>query len=207
MHILVTDQSHRMCYRYLGREQPGKCFRLYTSLVYDSLDAVTLPEIQRVDIAQVILQLKSLRIVNPLEFDYLSPPSVSALRKGLELLTCLGALNRDGSLSAHGILMSRLPLDPTYSHLLLKSVDFGCTSEILTGNYLQYSTCIFTNILIHTDVYSSSFMLTTLLLHSKLFLFYLQIVSTCSPIGLMKRHMHTMLTDDFHRKMVISLRW
>ena len=53
----------------------------------------TVPEIQRVSVAQVVLQLKVLGVKSPMDFPYISPPSIAALKKALEMLYLLGALN------------------------------------------------------------------------------------------------------------------
>lgn len=61
-----------------GRTRPGKCYRLYPSLVYEDnfLDA-TVPEIQRSSLAGSVLYLKSLDLpdIDILKFDFLDPPS------------------------------------------------------------------------------------------------------------------------------------
>lgn len=77
-----------------GRECPGKCFRLYTEDSFSSLQLTALPEIQRVGIAQVILQLFAIGIEDPIHFPYISPPNKTALSKGLSQLLQLGALSK-----------------------------------------------------------------------------------------------------------------
>lgn len=61
-----------------GRTRPGKCYRLYPSMIYhdDFLDA-TVPEIQRSSLAGAVLYLKSLDLpdMDILNFDFLDPPS------------------------------------------------------------------------------------------------------------------------------------
>lgn len=61
-----------------GRTRPGKCYRLYPSMVYhdDFLDA-TVPEIQRSSLAGTVLYLKSLDLADMdiLKFDFLDSPS------------------------------------------------------------------------------------------------------------------------------------
>lgn len=61
-----------------GRTRPGKCYRLYPSIVYtdDFLDA-TVPEIQRSSLAGSVLYLKSLDLpdIDILKFDLLDSPS------------------------------------------------------------------------------------------------------------------------------------
>ncbi len=77
-----------------GRESAGICYRLFTEEAFEALEASTAPEIQRINIAQVVLQLKVLGVVSPASFPFLSPPSDIALRKAFELLLTLGALNK-----------------------------------------------------------------------------------------------------------------
>ncbi|KAL0384886.1 UNVERIFIED_CONTAM: Pre-splicing factor ATP-dependent RNA helicase DEAH1 [Sesamum radiatum] len=70
-----------------GRTGPGKCFRLYTAYnYYNDLDDNTIPEIQRTNLANVVLSLKSLGINDLLNFDFMDPPPSEALLKALELL-------------------------------------------------------------------------------------------------------------------------
>ena len=126
-----------------GREQAGKCYRLYTSESYNKLSIASLPEIQRVNISQVILQLKVLGITNPFEFDYVDPPSMIAMKKALEILYALGAIEKDQTLSPHGHKMAKLPLDPIFANLLLHSIRFGCIAEILTAVSLLSTDNIF----------------------------------------------------------------
>lgn len=77
-----------------GRESDGKCFRLFTEEAFFSLDESSTPEILRVGVAQVLLQLFAMGIHNPLAFPYPTPPSKQAMRKALLLLLQLGALSK-----------------------------------------------------------------------------------------------------------------
>ena len=43
-----------------GRVSEGICLRLYPKALYDSLEETTTPEILRVNLAQVVLQLKGM---------------------------------------------------------------------------------------------------------------------------------------------------
>ncbi|WZH39355.1 P-loop containing nucleoside triphosphate hydrolase protein [Fusarium acuminatum] len=76
-----------------GRTKPGKCFRLYTEQSYQSLQNANIPELQRSNLAPVILQLKALGIDNIVRFNFLSPPPSELMAKALELLYALGALD------------------------------------------------------------------------------------------------------------------
>ena len=104
---------------------------------------MTLPEIQRVNMTQVVLQLKDLGIANILDFPLPSPPSKSSVRQAFQALVMLQALDKQQNLSSHGKNMAQLPLFPQLSHLLLKSVEHGCVSEALTAVSLLSSESIF----------------------------------------------------------------
>jgi len=68
-----------------GRTQPGKCFRLYTSWSYQhELDDNTVPEIQRTNMGNVVLMLKSLGINDLLHFDFMDKPPAETLMRALE---------------------------------------------------------------------------------------------------------------------------
>ena len=120
-----------------GRECPGKCYRVFPEHAFESLDEVSVPEIQRVSINQVLLQLLGIGIEDPTTFPYPSPPSMDSIRKAGRELTYLGALEmRDNTqkLSPLGVKMANLPLEPVYSALLLRSAEpkYRCVKEILT---------------------------------------------------------------------------
>jgi ATP-dependent RNA helicase DDX35 len=118
-----------------GRTRPGKCFRLYTEDAFKSLEEATFPEIQRSNLAPVILQLLNLGITNVIRFDYLSPPPSSLVTRALDLLYSLGALDEHARLTKPlGTRMAELPLEPMLSRALLQSADseFNCLNEMLT---------------------------------------------------------------------------
>jgi len=59
-----------------GRTGPGICYRLYSDSNYRTDMLVNnIPEIQRTNLANVVLLLKSLKVDNLLEFDFMDPPS------------------------------------------------------------------------------------------------------------------------------------
>ncbi|KAM7126562.1 putative ATP-dependent RNA helicase DHX35 isoform 2-T2 [Molossus nigricans] len=73
-----------------GRSRSGKCYRLYTEEAFDKLPQATVPEMQRSNLAPVILQLKALGIDNVLRFHFMSPPPAQSMVQALELLYALG---------------------------------------------------------------------------------------------------------------------
>lgn len=116
-----------------GRTGPGKCFRLYTACdFYNDLDDNIAAEIQRTNLANVVLTLKSLGVHDLLRFDFMDPPPAEALVKALELLYALGALNKNGELTRVGELMSEFPLDPMLSKMIVASNKYKCSDEIIS---------------------------------------------------------------------------
>jgi pre-mRNA-splicing factor ATP-dependent RNA helicase DHX16 len=65
-----------------GRTQPGKCFRLYTAWSFkNELPDDTTPEIQRTNLASVVLMLKSLGIHDLVSFDFMGELALVAWLK------------------------------------------------------------------------------------------------------------------------------
>ncbi|ORY50994.1 P-loop containing nucleoside triphosphate hydrolase protein [Rhizoclosmatium globosum] len=116
-----------------GRVQPGKCFRLYTSWAFQNeLDESTVPEIQRTNLGNVVLLLKSLGINDLLNFDFMDAPPVDTLKKALEQLYALGALNAKGELTKLGRRMAEFPTDPMFSKTLIAAEQYQCTEEVVS---------------------------------------------------------------------------
>ncbi|KAI9298960.1 putative pre-mRNA splicing factor [Neoconidiobolus thromboides FSU 785] len=116
-----------------GRVKPGKCFRLYTQWAYNhELEANTVPEIQRTNLGNVVLLLKSLGIDNIIKFDFMDPPTSTTLIKGIEHLYALGALNNRGELTKLGRRMAEFPVDPMLSKMIIASEKYECSEEIVS---------------------------------------------------------------------------
>ena len=116
-----------------GRMAEGFCFRLYPEIAFDGLEETSPPEILRVNLAHVVLQLKGMGVHDPRTFDFLTPPQKGTLMKAFNSLYALGAINEKMDITDHGKKLAKLPLDPIFGHLLLQSPVYGCTSEMLTA--------------------------------------------------------------------------
>uniref|UniRef100_A0ABM5FIQ4 RNA helicase n=1 Tax=Pogona vitticeps TaxID=103695 RepID=A0ABM5FIQ4_9SAUR len=116
-----------------GRVAAGKCFRLYTAWAYkNEMEETTVPEIQRTNLGNVVLLLKSLGINDLIHFDFMDPPPHETLVLALEQLYALGALNHLGELTKLGRKMAELPVDPMLSKMILASEQYKCSEQILT---------------------------------------------------------------------------
>ncbi|KAG2374484.1 hypothetical protein C9374_010768 [Naegleria lovaniensis] len=115
-----------------GRVSQGKCFRLYTEEDFSKLKENTVPEIQKCNLTECLLQMKAMGIENLVFFDFLSPPPSQNMAKSLETLYALGAIDDDGKLTHPlGKQMAEFPTDPFISKILIQSGQMNCSYEIL----------------------------------------------------------------------------
>lgn len=111
-----------------GRTAPGTCHRLWTVISHKDRDERNTPEIQRSDLAEVVLLLHSLGIREAASFDWLDKPDPQAVQRAERLLTMLGAL-LDADLTPIGHQMRRLPMHPRYSRMLIEASQRGCVAD------------------------------------------------------------------------------
>ena len=132
-----------------GRTGPGTCHRLWTESGQLNRPERNTPEIQRSDLAEVVLLLHSLGIRQAARFDWLDKPDPEAVQRAEHLLRTLGALRRpatqggkaaapesnhsnkptaagDSDLTPTGRQMLKLPLHPRYSRMLVEAARLGC---------------------------------------------------------------------------------
>ena len=116
-----------------GRTGPGTCYRLYTEMAFKhEMLAMTVPEIQRTNLGNVVLLLKSLNVENLLDFDFMDPPPQDNILNSMYQLWILGALDNTGGLTRMGAKMVEFPVDPPLAQMLLKAEELKCSNEILT---------------------------------------------------------------------------
>ncbi|PGH17911.1 hypothetical protein AJ79_00810 [Helicocarpus griseus UAMH5409] len=117
-----------------GRTGPGKSFHLYTELAFkNELYIQTIPEIQRTNLSNTVLMLKSLGVKDLLDFDFMDPPPQDTITTSLFDLWALGAIDNLGDLTAMGRRMSAFPMDPSLAKLLITaSEEYECSEEMLT---------------------------------------------------------------------------
>ena len=131
--VPISKASARQRAGRAGRVAPGKCFRIYTLWSFDNeLEENPVPEIQRCNLGNVVLILKSLGIEDLVHFDFLDPPASETLIRALEELYALGALNEEGQLTKLGRRMAEFPVDPKLSKSIIHSHKYNCTSEVIS---------------------------------------------------------------------------
>ncbi len=136
-----------------GRTAPGTCHRLWTENSQLNRPERNTPEIQRADLAEVVLLLHSLGIRRAAEFDWLDKPDPQAVERAEKLLRTLGALRpaaasgevpapdaassppsersqpqraESSDLTSVGRQMLRLPMHPRYSRMLVEAARREC---------------------------------------------------------------------------------
>ena len=114
-----------------GRIQDGICIRLYDEEDFQRRPRFTQPEIQRANLAEVILRMKAFRLGEIESFPFLNAPLPAAIRAGYALLYELGALNEAHELTALGRELARLPVDPTLGRMLLQARHEGALPDVL----------------------------------------------------------------------------
>lgn len=109
-----------------GRTRPGTCVRLWSPVEHQARPERDLPEIQRLDLAEAVLQLRALGIDDPLALPWLEPPAAPAVARATALLTDLGALDATGRLAGTGRQMALFPAHPRISRLLVEAAARQC---------------------------------------------------------------------------------
>jgi len=110
-----------------GRTAPGTCHRLWTQSGQLNRPERNTPEIQRADLAEVVLLLHSLHIRKAAEFDWLDRPDRQAVERAEKLLHTLGAIDpQTEELTPAGRQMLRLPMHPRYSRILVEASKRHC---------------------------------------------------------------------------------
>lgn len=104
-----------------GRLADGYCLRMCSRSEFDALAERTPPEIAEADLAGFLLELRE-RGASPDEIALLDRPPAAALSRARTLLHELGALTED-RITAMGRQMSRLPLHPRLSRMLVASLE------------------------------------------------------------------------------------
>ena len=111
--------------------QNGVCIRLYDEKSFLARPEYTQPEIQRSDLAEVILRMIALRLGDVETFPFIDPPRSQAIQGGFNVLRALDAIDDNKRLTPLGRDMARLPLAPTVSRMILQAQKERALREVL----------------------------------------------------------------------------
>jgi ATP-dependent helicase HrpB len=112
-----------------GRTAPGRCLRLWTEREHIDRAAQELPEVKRLDLAEVVLTLKASGIDDIAAFRWLELPEPAALARAEQLLVDLGAISSSG-ITELGRRMLAFPVHPRYARMLLAAHEYLCVPAI-----------------------------------------------------------------------------
>jgi ATP-dependent helicase HrpB len=110
-----------------GRTASGHCLRLWTVYEHGGRAAQEIPEVRRLDLAEVVLTLKASGVHETKSFRWLEPPDDRALERAEMLLCDLGAITgANGAITSLGRRMLAFPAHPRYARMLLAAHEYGC---------------------------------------------------------------------------------
>jgi ATP-dependent helicase HrpB len=113
-----------------GRTAPGRCLRLWTEQEHRARPLHEVPEIRRIDLAEMLLILKAQGIADAQTFPWLEVPEEKSLARAEQLLRDLGAAEPDtGQITTLGQRMVSFPVHPRYARMLMAGHTYGCTQE------------------------------------------------------------------------------
>uniref|UniRef100_A0A4W3H5A9 ATP-dependent DNA/RNA helicase DHX36 n=1 Tax=Callorhinchus milii TaxID=7868 RepID=A0A4W3H5A9_CALMI len=117
-----------------GRVQAGHCYHLYNGLRECLLDDYQLPEIMRIPLEELCLQIKILRLGRIASFleKVMQPPSKEAVELAVNHLKELNALDRNEELTPLGVHLARLPVEPHIGKMILFGALLCCLDPVLT---------------------------------------------------------------------------
>ncbi|XP_064149969.1 probable ATP-dependent RNA helicase DHX34 [Loxodonta africana] len=115
-----------------GRTGPGVCFRLYAESDYDAFAPYPVPEIRRVALDALVLQMKSMSLGDPRAFPFIEPPPPASLETAILYLRDQGALDGTEALTPIGSLLAQLPVDVVIGKMLVLGSTFHLAEPVLT---------------------------------------------------------------------------
>lgn len=115
-----------------GRTSPGLCLRLWPASSHGHRPAHQTCEIQRLDLAPTLLQLKAMGLSGFEALDWLDQPPPNAVERARRLLDELGAVDEVHALTADGRAMAAVPTHPRLGRMLLEAARLCCLGRAIT---------------------------------------------------------------------------
>lgn len=115
-----------------GRTGPGVCYRLYTEQDYDALQPYSTPEIRRVPLDTLVLQMISMGLPDARRFPFIEPPPMSTIETSIGFLKEQGALSSSEALTTIGQMLAQLPVDVVIGKMLIMASVFDMIDVVLS---------------------------------------------------------------------------
>lgn len=112
-----------------GRTGPGRCIRLWSKTEQAARSLHDLPEVKRVDLSETLLMLAVAGVEDRDQFPWFEAPAAKALEHAQDLLSDLGAIDGNRSVTATGRKMAQFPLHPRYARMLIEADRLGVLRE------------------------------------------------------------------------------
>ena len=127
----ISQSSAKQRAGRAGRTGPGECYRLYSKNEFDHLNAFPVPEIQRMCLDPLLLQVKAYGLGDPRNFDFIERPLSISIDQSLCRLQDLGSLDRVENLTILGNALALLPVDVVLGKMLILGTVCDITEPIL----------------------------------------------------------------------------
>lgn len=108
-----------------GRLEEGICYRLWSKAADRALKPFDIPEIMKVDLTPLALDLALWGIDDAATLKWLDLPDPAAMGRAKELLQSLGALDDQRRITVHGKTMARFAMSPRLAHMILTAKNHG----------------------------------------------------------------------------------
>jgi HrpA-like RNA helicase len=115
-----------------GRLAPGECWRLYPESDFNNRPEFQTPEIQRSNLAHVVLMMKKIGIEDVKSFEFIDPPEIKTLEQAIDTLKTLGALDENERITEIGETMAEFPLEPHIARMVIEAEKHRCVETICT---------------------------------------------------------------------------
>nr|VZI25706.1 unnamed protein product [Spirometra erinaceieuropaei] len=121
-----------------GRTGPGVCFRLFQEEEYRQFQAFTTPEIRRVPLDILVLQMMAMGLPDVKRFPFIEPPEMKSIDEALQTLVAHGALAKGANPSSPlgitplGKLLADLPVDLSLGRMLIMASLFRLVEPVLS---------------------------------------------------------------------------
>lgn len=96
-----------------------QCYRFYSQREYDRMNEFPIPEILRMPLEPLLLQIRAYGLGDPRDLDFIERPPEASFSHSLLRLQELGALDKNEQLTPLGAVLAVLPLDVVLGKMLV----------------------------------------------------------------------------------------
>ena len=123
-----------------GRVAEGVCYRLWTKASEHLMAEQRKPEIEEADLAPMVLDTAAFGESDAEALPWLTMPPRAGVFKAKELLTALGAIDKNGNITSIGKRMATLPCHPRIARMILATTNLNTSPSQHHNTNLNTST-------------------------------------------------------------------